>query len=372
MVIGFDAKRAFFNRSGLGNYSRTTLWQLVTYFPAHQYILYTPSLKNRIQLPYEDRVTLVTPDPSLPSFLSSWWRSFYLARRIKHDKLNLFHGLSNELPSGIQTSGIPSLVTIHDLIFLQYPELYKTTDILIYKAKFLSACRNSTAVIAVSQQTASDIIRYFSLPPEKIHVVHQSCDPRFAVKVSDDIQQQIKDKYRLPSEYMLCVGTIEERKNQLRILEALHSANIQIPLVLVGKEKTYALKLRKYIAANKMRNVIFLNEPDNEDLPAIYQGAILFIYPSLIEGFGIPILEALFSGVPVITSEGGCFAEAGGPDSLYINPRRPDQLANAINSLLKDPTRRQKMIDAGKAYARNFSPETVASRLMEVYNKIAL
>lgn len=371
MVIGFDAKRAFFNRSGLGNYSRTTLWQLVTYYPDNQYILYTPSLKNRIQLPYEDKVTLVTPDPALPSFLSSWWRSFCLTRRIKHDRLSLFHGLSNELPSGIQASGIPSVVTIHDLIFLQYPELYNTTDVLIYKAKFSSACRNSTAIIAVSRQTANDIVRYFSVPPEKIHVVYQSCDPRFAGKVSDDFQQQIRNKYRLPSEYILCVGTIEERKNQLRVLEALHSANIQIPLVLVGKEKAYGLKLRKYIAANKMRHIIFLNELDNEDLPAIYQGALLFVYPSLIEGFGIPILEALFSGVPVITSEGGCFTEAGGPDSLYINPRSTDQLAEAIASLLKDPAKRQKMVDAGKVYARNFAPETVASRLMEVYNKIA-
>ncbi|NMB72452.1 MAG: glycosyltransferase family 4 protein [Bacteroidales bacterium] len=372
MVIGFDAKRAFFNRSGLGNYSRNTLWQLVTYFPSHQYVLYTPSLKNRIELPYEDKVTLVSQDPALPSVFSSWWRSFHITRRIRHDKLSLFHGLSNELPFGIHRSGVPSVVTIHDLIFLQYPELYKITDVLIYKAKFSSACRNANAIIAVSRQTADDIVRYFSVPPEKVHVVYQSCNPLFAMKISSEDQQRIKEKYRLPSEYILSVGTIEERKNQLRILEALNHKNIRIPLVLVGKEKAYALKIRKYIAANKMRNVILLNEIENEDLPAIYQGALLFVYPSLIEGFGIPILEALYSGVPVITSEGGCFPEAGGPDSLYVNPRRSDQIAEAIDSLLKDPSRCRKMRDAGKEYARNFSPETVASRLMEVYQKIAL
>lgn len=371
MVIGFDAKRAFFNRSGLGNYSRTTLWQLITYFPENRYILYTPSLKNRITLSFEDKITLVSPGKTLPPFLSSWWRSFGLSRQIKKDRLNLFHGLSNELPSGIQKTGIPSVVTIHDLIFMHYPELYNASDVLIYKAKFSFACRNANAVIAVSKQTAGDISRYFAIAPEKIHVVYQSCDPRFSHKLPREQIYQIQKKYKLPKEYILSVGTIEERKNQLRILEAMHLRKIHIPLVLVGKEKAYALKLRKYVAANKLQNVFFLNEIDNADLPALYQGAMLFVYPSLIEGFGIPILEALFSEIPVITSEGGCFKEAGGSGSWYVNPRKPDQIADAIYTVLNDSAVRQKMIAEGAIHAREFSPEIVAARLVEVYKKIA-
>jgi len=370
MRIGFDAKRAFFNRSGLGNYSRNTLRILLNYFPGNEYWLYVHSLKNRLILKNEDQFRIISPFfPGLP-FYPSYWRSFGLSRRLKKDKLDLYHGLSNELPSGIQKSGVPGIVTIHDLIFIRHPGFYKFPDQLIYRWKFSASCQAAASVIAVSQQTQEDLIHYFQVPAEKIQVVYQGCDPVFHEKLRTDRIHEAKKKYNLPDEYILCVGTIEERKNQMAILEAMQRKNLDIPLVLVGKEKEYALKVRGYAVSNRMKNVYFLHEVSQEDLPGIYQGAQVFLYPSFFEGFGIPIVEALTSGIPVITSKGGCFSEAGGPGSVYIDPYKPDELAEALDHLLKSPSKCEALAEEGKRYAERFRDEKIAQQLMKCYQMI--
>jgi glycosyltransferase involved in cell wall biosynthesis len=370
MKIGFDAKRAFKNRSGLGNYSRSVISLLSEYFPENEYILYTPYTRQELFTPFPAN-RIRTPQNFLSRSFPSIWRSACLNSVIKGDKPDIFHGLSNELPMGISKSNVRSVVTIHDLIFLHHPELYPMFDRQVYKAKFSYACRIADMVLAVSEATRQDIIENYKTDPAKIKVAYQTCSPAFQKKVTESEKLAIKRKYDLPEEFILSVGTIEERKNSLSILKALHTGKIETALVLVGKPTPYLRKIEEYIAQNKMeKQVLLRHSVSSDDLPALYQSAGLFVYPSLFEGFGIPILEALFSGTPVITSKGSCFSETGGDAALYTDPLRTEELADLITRVLGDQILHSSMIAKGLNHANRFTAEHTAKRLIELYQEM--
>lgn len=372
MIIGFDAKRAFLNFSGLGNYSRSTILMLNEYFPEHTYYLYTPSINKNHEI-YSfgkgiDNLHLKLP-VTKNKMLSAYWRSFRLGKTAEQDKVDIFHGLSSELPKDIIKTNIKSFVTIHDLIFIRYPELYKRIDRLVYRKKCLFAAQSAYKVIAVSEQTKNDIVEFLNIRPEKIEVVYQGCNPRFYQKADNETKKKAKELFHLPDEYMLSVGTIEKRKNLLSVVKAMHRKPPGVPLVAIGRGTDYMIEMKKFIAARNLENdVIFLNNVPDKFLPAMYQMASLFIYPSVFEGFGIPILEALNSGVPVITTQGGCFSEPGGKHSCYIDPDNIDAIAEAIDKVLNDNELQNKMITAGYKHALKFREENLSKRLMEVYS----
>ncbi len=370
MRIGFDAKRAYFNYSGLGNYSRNTIRYLSNRFPDNEYYLYIPRKKNQIQNGGFKNHTLIYPRSWKDRNLSSFWRSYWLGEQLVRDGIDLYHGLSNEIPFDIKKNHIKSVVSIHDLIFLRFPEWYKPIDRKIYTRKAKFACTNAGRVIAISEQTRADIIHYFGIPEENIDVVYQGCDPVFYEKANDTERKKLREKYKLPGSYLLYVGTIEPRKNLLQVIKARHKGNLDIPLLIVGRTTPYIKEIHEYIAEHSLENIIFLKDVPNEDLPGIYQMADVFIYPSRFEGFGIPILEALFSRTPVITSRGGCFAEAGGVASTYINPDNTDELIHAIRDILENKELQTEMQEKGYDHAMKFKEEIIADNLMEVYRKI--
>lgn len=370
MRIGFDAKRAFYNYSGLGNYSRNVIKSLHQSFPENQFNLYTPSTRKAISFIEGDNVNIITPKKQSGKILKSYWRSFMITKRLENDNIDIYHGLSNELPGNINETNVKSIVTIHDLIFIRYPELYKPIDREIYSRKFRYACTVADKIIAVSSQTKEDIVNYFNIDDHKIEVIYQGCDDVFKTIISDEQKNSIKEKYDLPSQYMLYVGTIEERKNLLNVVKALHQGSIDIPLVIVGRTTKYIKKVVDYICNNLVENTIFLQDVPLEDLPAIYQSSEMFIYPSVFEGFGIPVLEALQSKVPVITSKGGCFNEVGGDNSIYVDPMNVDEIIEAIGMILSDSTLKQNMIEQGYIHAKNFSNSLIASQIMDIYKEI--
>jgi glycosyltransferase involved in cell wall biosynthesis len=372
MRIGFDAKRAFFNRSGLGNYSRSTVNLLKKYFPNDEYVLYTPSTKNSIDFYEEGEFEERVPKSSFHRIFSSIWRSVNLTKEIKSDQIDIFHGLSNELPLGIQSSGIKSIVTIHDLIFLRYPEYFKRVDREIYKRKFKNACLNANCIIAISDQTKNDIIDFYGINKEKIEVVYQGCNPLFREKINSDILEKVRKKFSLPSEFILDVGTIEPRKNMRLIVEAhLHSKH-QLPIVLIGKTTDYIKEIKSFILNNSQLEgkVFFLHGVSDLELRAIYQLASIFVYPSFFEGFGIPILEALCSKLPVVCSAGSCFEETAGRSSVFFDPNSAEDLAKAIDGVLDDTVLYRKMQEMGWIHSQSFTDKNVASNLMNVYQKV--
>jgi len=370
MKIGFDAKRALFNRSGLGNYSRSTLRLLSHFYPENKYYLFTPTFNQDLFHPSSNQF-IIKPEPGILTLLSSLWRTWGIHRQIKTHKLDIYHGLSNELPWSIKKTGVKSVVTIHDLIFLRHPEYYPFIDRQIYKLKFQHACRVADKIIAVSEATKADIITYFGTDPGKIEVVYQTCDPVFRILLEDDKKEVVRKKYDLPEKYILYLGTIEKRKNALTLIKAYLNTNPKIPLLIAGRPTDYLSEIDEFLKLNPVGDrIIFRHNIESADLPALYQSASLFTYPSVFEGFGIPILEALYSGVPVITSTGSCFAETGGDAALYCDPYDVDQMSECISKVLNNPETRKSMIKKGFKYAGKFNEINVASNLMKVYQNL--
>lgn len=370
MRIGFDAKRAFNNLTGLGNYSRNIIKQLSEMYPANNYILYNTGKNTKINDFPPEKCIVVQPDKFLFRNVPSLWRSFALPGILQRERIEIFHGLSNELPFGVANIGIKKVVTIHDLIFLRYPKIYRFADREIYKRKFRYSCRVADIVIAISEQTKRDIQYYFGIDSNKIEVIYQDCSPLFYKKLSADTLKIAREKYSLPDEYILYVGTIEERKNLLNILKAIHSFRINLPLVIVGGTTDYMKKIREFISENKLSDIYFLNTVPQHDLPAIYANSLLFIYPSVFEGFGIPVLEALNSGTPVITSRGSCLEETGGEKSIYVDPYNVEEIGSSILKVLNDSELRNNMINEGKKHALSFRSEITTKQLFNLYRKL--
>jgi len=374
MRLGFDAKRAALNRTGLGNYSRYVVEILVKNSTSHEYLLYTPKVKPNgflDSLLKIKSVSVKTPDSFLGKKLKSLWRSRGIISQLKRDKIDIFHGLSNELPFGIKSSGIKNVVTIHDLIFRCHPEFYKPIDRFIYNIKFRYACRAADKIIAVSECSKRDIVRFYGIEASKIEVIYQGCDAVFKQKVSNEKLEAVRKKYDLPSEFILSVGSIEARKNLLLAVQALLHTNTQIPLVAVGKRTAYTAEIERFVEGNNLQSrVKFLHDVPFADLPAVYQLGKLFVYPSLYEGFGIPLIEAIHSGLPVIGATGSCLEEAGGPDSIYVNPFDEKELATAFDHILSDNELQSRMIASGREYVKRFDEQTQAAQIRNLYTEI--
>ena len=370
MRIGFDAKRAFYNKSGLGSYSRNLLEGLARNYPVNEYILYTPGIDYNLFDPKHECFTIKTPKGLFQRIFRSYWRSFSLSKQLVNDKIDIFHGLSHEIPYHFPGNRIKSIVTIHDLIFLRLPYLYRALDRVIYENKFRYSCNVSDRIIAVSKQTAMDVVDFFDIPEDKIDVVYQGCNQMFNREVPQVEKEILRMKYLLPKSFILYVGTIEERKNLLTLIKALHYGKIDYPLVVIGKATQYLNRVTEFIERHSLINIIFCDVIQNQDLPGIYQLADLFVYPSIFEGFGIPILEALYSKVPVITSKGSCFSEAGGSSTLYVDPNNVEEMAAAIKKVLQDEELQKLMIRNGYEYARNFDEGKVSTNINRVYEKV--
>jgi glycosyltransferase involved in cell wall biosynthesis len=373
MKIGFDAKRAFLNNTGLGNYSRDAIRVLSHFFPENKYFLFTPKVPqtHTVSLFNGHANTFIrTPKSLISRVFTSYWRSKSVVKDLVADKIDLFHGLSHELPLGIEKTNIKTVVSIHDLIFIRYPHLFRAIDRKIYCKKFKSACDRSDKIIAVSKQTKQDVIEFFGIPEEKIDVVYQGCSNVFHREVSGKKKREVQEKYNLPVDYLLSVGSIEERKNLLTILKTL----LELPnqkLVVIGRGKDYKRKCLQFIETHKISDrVFFLTGIDSEEMAAVYQNAQMLIYPSLFEGFGIPILEALFSKIPVISSKEGCFVEAGGSETKYIDPLSVHEMKEAIVDIQQSPDLQKTMISKGFEYAQNFTDQKIAANLFQVYNTL--
>ena len=371
--IGFEAKRALHNFRGLGNYSRGVIEGLVEHYPDNEYYLFSPTPKDeraKQWLKSLPQLKLVTPG-TLGSLSASTWRSVWLGRIAQKYNLDLFHGLSHELPPfGLDC---PQVVTIHDLIYLRYPEFFPAIDRLVYDRKFKTACHRANKVIAICDQTKRDLVEFFKLRPTQIEIAYQSVSASFYHLLSSAQVNKCLERYEIQNPYYFYVGALEERKNALTLVRAFAEIKEQTPndLVIVGEGKDYEQRVRDLIKElNVGSRVHLLGRARYEDLPALYQGAQALCFPSFFEGFGLPIVEALFSQTPVITSTGSCFPESGGPESLYVDPHQYLELAKAMLSLAEDSFKVSQMVSVGHEYAQRFHNLQTTRRLVEIYQQV--
>lgn len=369
--IGFDAKRLFHNFTGLGNYSRTLVQNIATNYPEHQYHLYTPILKkNEETSPFINPVHFQVH--TAQKAFKSWWRTKAIIKDLQEQKIDIYHGLSHEIPLGLPSTKIKSVVTIHDLIFKVYPDFFPWIDRQIYDWKFRYACEHADKIVAISEHTKQDIIKYYKIPSDKIEVIYQTCQKAFKQILAEEERLKIIKKYQLPTEFLLYVGSINERKNLMSIVQALEllAHDIKLPLVVIGSGKKYKKKVQDYIAKKGLEKWVRFIKIDFQDLPALYQQAKIFIYPSVYEGFGIPIIEALYSQTPVITTRVSSLPEAGGDAAFYVNKPNAEQIANGIKKILEDDVFQQKMIEKGNLYIRKFDKKLLSKQLMDLYQKL--
>jgi glycosyltransferase involved in cell wall biosynthesis len=252
---------------------------------------------------------------------------------------------------------------------LRFPQYYTFFDRKIHFWKFKKSTEKADLIIAISEQTKRDIVEFLKIPEEKIRVVYQGCHQAFKDHQSDEFLNSVKEKFQLPDRFILNVGTIEPRKNLLNIVKAINET--EIPLVVVGKKTKYFNKVQNFLRKNKFENQVhFLENVSMNELAAIYKLADVFVYPSFFEGFGIPVIEALFSKTPVITSNLSCLPEAGGKDSVYIDPHHVEDLKAKIIFLWNNESERKRRAEKGFEFVQKFNDENIARNLMNVYRSI--
>lgn len=388
-AIGFDAKRAAYNGTGLGNYSRFVIEGLAEAMAAHTVpdlpeTLYLAAARqnkrplsaaySRLFERYPERLAALPPQGFWAKRFPALWRRYGMGRTLAQAGVGLYHGLSNELPVGLAKRGIRSVVTVHDLIFLVYPRFYKPIDRLIYTIKARHACRQADRILAVSECTKRDIVRYFGTDPDKIDVIYQGCEPKYAENPGPSATTAVRRRYGLPEDFLLFVGSIEERKNlgiAVEALACLRETHPALHLVAVGKRTPYTARVEARAAALGLQDRLHcLHGVPDEDLRALYHAARIFIYPSRYEGFGIPIVEAIHAGLPVIAATGSCLEEAGGPACRYIGPDDAPAWAEAIAGLLSDADARARIVTEAQAYVRRFDRAAVTAQLIALYKGI--
>jgi len=370
MRIGYDAKRLFHNATGLGNYSRSLVKSLATHFPGNTYVLFNPRPSARSLPAPLDRLKTVYPEGIWKKF-PSLWRTKGILRDIQRENLDVYHGLSAELPPGISRLPVKSVLTVHDLIFMKYPQWYPFFDRKIYEWKLRRAVREADRIVAISEQTRKDLEELLGVPPEKVEVIYQTCDDVFKKELSETFLKEVKQRYGLPDDYILYVGTVEPRKNALTLVKALK--DLPYPAVLVGNAASpYGRRVQEFIRANGIEErVKMLHGLSQEELAALYRLAKVFVYPSEYEGFGIPVIEALYSGTPVITNARGVFPEAAGPGGIYLDDiRNVAEMREKLRYAMENDLGRY--VTEGRKYVREkFDERQIARRWNELYRKVS-
>ncbi len=358
LKIGFDAKRLFNNFTGLGNYSRTLVSNLQKYYPENDYHLFTNEITLNEQTEAFTKPPYIVHQPSNP-LERILYRTAQQSKAVNTLKLDIYHGLSHELPYGV-SADTKTIVTFHDLIYEKLPSHFGYFDRWLYQKKYNSSALRSDRIIAISNETKSDLERIYKIPEGKISVVYQSLSQSF-------VDHPIQDQKEL---YYLYVGSIIQRKGLKTLIEAVSrlAPGQRYKTVVIGEGKKYKEECLGLIQKKKLEPWFDLNgNISNDTLFKYYDDCIALVLPSECEGFGIPIIEALYRQKPVITTKDSAMAEAAGPGGILIDANHPDQLAQAlIDCIEKD--KHHKLSTEGYAYVTHkFNGQTTAKDLIEIY-----
>ena len=299
-----------------------------------------------------------------------------MPRDCKKNLIHIYHGLSNELPvEFVKNPKIKWVVTIHDIAFLYYKMDYSLFDSFIHFQKIKNSCQKADVIIAVSEYTKADICKIFNLPPEKVEVVYQTVNDNFKKSFTNDEFQHVVNLYHLPNHYFLSVGSITARKNLLSALKAWKGlpTEYQWPFLIIGKPNRKYFKIIKEeldLFKEIYSNKIMFRNVANEHLPIVYQNAEIFIYPSYFEGFGIPVLEALYSGIPVITSKTTSLPEVGGPGAYLVDPANYEEIRAGILFFMQHKEQREHAVNKGLEHVKKFDAQVVNDKLVNIYQSL--
>ena len=369
MRIGIDVSALVKEATGIGQWIIQVTNRLLSIDQKNDYFMF-PYAHLRVDLKLNSRTQIVSyggPKNRQLNFLLT------LPGLLRKYNIDVFVGTRHYLPPF--NHKIKYLAIVHDLIPLYMPELFTKEHKLRFKI-FTDICKHQAdAVIAVSNATKKDVVKYMNIPPKKVHVIYEGANSDFTTERNESSITQTMEKYHIDSDYILCLSTVEPRKNMLRTIQAFEQC-AQRPgwnykLVIVGKSGWNNGEIYDYVQTHDVRrHVIFTGYVTDEEVRDIYANASLFVYASLCEGFGIPILEAMQSGIPVITSNLSSMPEVAGDACELIDPYDTDEIRNAMIRVLSSEERRQTMRQRGIRQAAQFSWDQCAQEVLQVIQQM--
>ena len=371
MPIYVDVSAAVHRRAGLGRYAESLVRALVERFPRRMGLFYNRGGTCQPLAGLED-----LPVRTVSAGYKPWRMAVYLGHKlhIGFDSLvpdaQLFHATEHLL---LPFRRIPTVLTVHDLIFRLFPEHHKALNYHYLNRAMPLYCHRAGAIIAISEATRRDLIEHYDIDPEKITVVYEAAAPHFRPAAPSQVDA-VRARYRLPERFALHVGTLEPRKNLVRLLEAmaqLRETGIDVPLVLVGATGWLFEGFFRRMNELKLEpSVKMLGYVPDADLPAVYSAATVCAMPSVYEGFGLPVLEAMACGTPVVCSRAASLPELGGDAAVYFDPDNTEELAAQLEGLWENESLRRRMSGAGIKQASRFSWSHTAEQTMAVYEKL--
>ncbi len=375
LKIGIDYSAAVHQSAGIGRYTQELIKALAAVaaddFKVH-YQLFVAQAGANFALPLPGDNFSWSSSRLSERWLKRLWYRLRLPLPIQSwtGPLDLFHATDFVLPPVKQ--GTTTMVTIHDLSFVRQPE-----SVMPGMSNYLNtwvprSVAQADHVIAVSEATRQDLISLYDTPPQKVSVLYHGVTPEFQPIQTETALKAVRQKYNLgEAPFILSLGTIQPRKNYQRLIQAL--AQIKAPLALViggGRGWHYDAIFGEVERQGLQERVHFPGFVADEDLPALYSAATLFVYPSLYEGFGLPLLEAMACGTPVVSSNQSSLPEVVEQAGVLVNPYEVDDITQAMSNLLDDETRRQKLSVAGLEQAAKFSWDEMAQKLVKLYQTV--
>ena len=367
MRIGIDARKL--HDFGIGTYIRNLLRELGKLDRDTDYVILSRPDDDMTVRAFGENFRPVAVTAGNYSFAEQIAIPYALARQ----HVDLFHAPHYVLPPLVRC---PSVVTIHDCIHLMFPQYLPNRWALTYARTSISmAAKRSTRVLTVSESSKRDIQRFVDIPPGKIDVIYNSFDPRFGVEPDADTVDRVRERYQLQSEFVLYAGNVKPHKNLERLIDAFQIVRSRgldhLKLILIGDEISKYTALRRAVHKHQLHNYVrFLGYLPEDTLAVMYRLAGVFVFPSLYEGFGLPPLEAMASGTPVVTSNVSSLPEVAGDAAVLVDPYNAEAIADGIYRVLTDNDLRSDLRRRGPQRARQFSWESSVRRVREIYGQV--
>lgn len=376
MKIGIDARLLNYRR-GIGTFVYHLITELSISSKLNQYLLYVDDRSSISSIPADDRFTYRILRPVLYPI----WEQFSLPRAALHDQIDVLHCPANTAPLNL-SSKVKLVLTIHDVMYMMptsmlplSPSFYQRLGRLYRRVVTPRVVQHAAIITTVSEQSRRDIFSYLGPQSVRIDVTREAASPKFCPLTDSKLLDKVRKQYQLQDKIILALGGIDPRKNTLRIIEAfaafLHAGMSGYKLVIVGLPKTAHSNFR--LAASNLgidSNVIITNFVPEEDLVALYNLAETFLYPSLYEGFGLPVLEAMACGTPVITSAVGSIPEVAGNAALMINPTSVESIAQGIKDVVTNAEMKILLREKGLAQAKRFSWQQMTQQMLSIYERV--
>ena len=369
MRVGLDGIPLGSQMTGVGHYTFELARSLAAIAPAHEFEILSPSSFSAIDRPPLSNLRFT--GAGINGFKRRWWWLVTLPRYCRKASLALFHGTNYELP---YWTTCPTVLTIHDLSLLLYPQTHQRNLVSRARLKLPFFARKATAIITPSETVKGEVCEHLGVSPEKIFAIPEAARSAFyAVPRSES--DLVRRRLGVPDDFILFVGTVEPRKNLLNLARAfdeiLRNTSLRPHLVIAGKEGWLSDELMAYLNNGYLKErVLFTGHLEDAELRALYSACRVFVYPSLYEGFGLPLLEAMACGAPVVTSNAPSIVETVGDVARLASPADYRDLAQAIKELLEDANERQHRAAAGVEHAKRFSWMKTAEKTLAVYKNL--